>query len=64
MKSGYAFIPCPTCASPTAQTIAILGDQVFACCHACQTIRMPGDDEIPASFERLPERRPDLPRCH
>ncbi len=55
MKSGYAFIPCPICNGLTPQTVAILGEEVFACCHECQTLRMADNEEVPGEFERPPD---------
>jgi hypothetical protein len=59
MKSGYAFIPCPVCKGLTPQTVALLGEEVFVCCHECQTLRMAESEELPDDFDQ-PEhdRRP------
>lgn len=62
MKSGYAFIPCSSCKGLTAQTVAIVGEQIFVCCHRCQEIRVAEDAEVPEDFDRptRPGRPPSL----
>ena len=40
MKSGISALTCPVCAVQQVHTVALLGDQVFACCHICREVRL------------------------